>query len=130
MKYALPHLVAGGGSIVTTGSHLAWHAAPTLSAYTASKHAVIGMTKAVALEYGRDNIRANIVCPSAMTRRRARRPRRASTPMTRPSAGSCDRPVRQRPRRAAGGDRGGCMAAAGCSEHVSGIVRYGAQSAS
>ncbi|WP_249018861.1 SDR family NAD(P)-dependent oxidoreductase [Conexibacter sp. S30A1] len=67
MKYALPHLVAGGGgTIVNTGSHLAWHAAPTFSAYCASKHAVIGMTKAVALEYGRDNVRANIVCPSAM----------------------------------------------------------------
>jgi NAD(P)-dependent dehydrogenase (short-subunit alcohol dehydrogenase family) len=67
MKYSLPHLVArGGGTIVNTGSHLAWHAAPTFSAYTASKHAVIGMTKAVALEYGKDNVRANIVCPSAM----------------------------------------------------------------
>ena len=67
MKYTLPHLVArGGGSIVNTGSHLAWHAAPTFSAYCASKHAVIGMTKAVALEYGQYNIRANIVCPSAM----------------------------------------------------------------
>jgi NAD(P)-dependent dehydrogenase (short-subunit alcohol dehydrogenase family) len=67
MKYALPHLVAGGGgSIVNTGSHLAWHAAPTFSAYTASKHAVVGMTKAVALEYGKHNVRANIVCPSAM----------------------------------------------------------------
>jgi NAD(P)-dependent dehydrogenase (short-subunit alcohol dehydrogenase family) len=67
MKYALPHLIAGGGgAIVNTGSHLAWHAAPTFSAYCASKHAVIGMTKAVALEYGRDNVRANIVCPSAM----------------------------------------------------------------
>ncbi|HEY1777969.1 MAG TPA: SDR family oxidoreductase [Solirubrobacteraceae bacterium] len=67
MKYSLPHLVArGGGTIVNTGSHLAWHAAPTFSAYTASKHAVIGMTKAVALEYGMDNVRANIVCPSAM----------------------------------------------------------------
>jgi NAD(P)-dependent dehydrogenase (short-subunit alcohol dehydrogenase family) len=67
MKYALPHLVArGGGAIVNTGSHLAWHAAPTFSAYCASKHAVIGMTKAVALEYGMQNVRANIVCPSAM----------------------------------------------------------------
>ncbi len=67
MKYALPHLVArGGGAIVNTGSHLAWHAAPTFSAYCASKHAVIGMTKAVALEYGPYNIRANVVCPSAM----------------------------------------------------------------
>ena len=67
MKYALPHLVArGGGSIVNTGSHLAWHAAPTFSAYTASKHAVVGMTKAVSLEYGAHNVRANVVCPSAM----------------------------------------------------------------
>ena len=67
MKYTLPHLVArGGGAIVNTGSHLAWHAAPTFSAYCASKHAVIGMTKAVALEYGQYNIRANVVCPSAM----------------------------------------------------------------
>jgi len=67
MKYSLPHLVArGGGAIVNTGSHLAWHAAPTFSAYCASKHAVVGMTKAVALEYGRHNVRANIVCPSAM----------------------------------------------------------------
>jgi NAD(P)-dependent dehydrogenase (short-subunit alcohol dehydrogenase family) len=68
MKYTLPHLVArGGGAIVTTGSHLAWHAAPTFSAYTASKHAVVGMTRAVALEYGMQNIRANILCPSAMS---------------------------------------------------------------
>ncbi len=67
MKYTLPHLVArGGGAIVNTGSHLAWHAAPTFAAYCASKHAVIGMTKAVALEYGASNVRANIVCPSAM----------------------------------------------------------------
>ena len=68
MKYTLPHLVVrGGGAIVTTGSHLAWHAAPTFSAYCASKHAVIGMTKAVALEYGMQKVRANIVCPSAMS---------------------------------------------------------------
>jgi NAD(P)-dependent dehydrogenase (short-subunit alcohol dehydrogenase family) len=67
MKYTLPHLVErGGGTIVNTGSHLAWHAAPTFSAYCASKHAVVGMTKAVALEYGAQNVRANILCPSAM----------------------------------------------------------------
>jgi NAD(P)-dependent dehydrogenase (short-subunit alcohol dehydrogenase family) len=68
MKYTLPHLVSrGGGAIVNTGSHLAWHAAPTFSAYCASKHAVVGMTRAVALEYGMQNVRANILCPSAMS---------------------------------------------------------------
>ena len=67
MKYSLPHLIErGGGTIVNTGSHLAWHAAPTFAAYCASKHAVVGMTKAVALEYGAQNVRANILCPSAM----------------------------------------------------------------
>ena len=70
MKHALPHLVArGGGTIVNTGSHLAWHAAPTFSGYCASKHAVLGLTKAVALEYGPRNVRANILCPSAMDTR-------------------------------------------------------------
>jgi NAD(P)-dependent dehydrogenase (short-subunit alcohol dehydrogenase family) len=70
MKHALPHLIArGGGTIVNTGSHLAWHAAPTFSGYCASKHAVLGLTKAVALEYGPRNVRANIVCPSAMDTR-------------------------------------------------------------
>jgi len=70
MKYALPHLVSrGGGVIVNTGSHLAWHAAPTFAIYTASKHAVVGLTKAVALEYGMQNVRANLICPSAMDTR-------------------------------------------------------------
>lgn len=71
MKYTLPHLIArGGGAIVNTGSHLAWHAAPTFAIYTASKHAVVGMTKAVALEYGPRNVRAkNLICPSAMDTR-------------------------------------------------------------
>lgn len=70
MKYALPHLLArGGGAIVNTGSHLAWHAAPTFAIYTASKHAVVGMTKSVALEYGAQNVRANLICPSAMDTR-------------------------------------------------------------
>jgi NAD(P)-dependent dehydrogenase (short-subunit alcohol dehydrogenase family) len=67
MKYALPALLAGGGgAIVNTGSHLAWHGGSKLGAYTAAKHAVVGLTKTVAIEYGRRNIRANIVCPASM----------------------------------------------------------------
>lgn len=67
MKYALPALLAGGGgTIVNTGSHLAWHGGQQLGAYTASKHAIIGLTKTVAIEYGRRNIRANVVCPASM----------------------------------------------------------------
>jgi|SRR5579875_201726 NAD(P)-dependent dehydrogenase (short-subunit alcohol dehydrogenase family) len=67
MKYALPALLAGGGGrIVTTGSHLASHGGEKLGAYTASKHAIIGLTKTVAIEYGRRNIRANVVSPASM----------------------------------------------------------------
>jgi NAD(P)-dependent dehydrogenase (short-subunit alcohol dehydrogenase family) len=67
MKYALPALLAGGGGrIVTTGSHLAWHGGEKLGAYTASKHAIIGLTKTVAIEYGRRNIQANVVSPASM----------------------------------------------------------------
>lgn len=67
MKYALPALLAGGGgSIVNTGSHLAWHGGEKLGPYTAAKHAVIGLTRTVAIEYGRRNIRANVVTPASM----------------------------------------------------------------
>jgi NAD(P)-dependent dehydrogenase (short-subunit alcohol dehydrogenase family) len=67
LKYVIPVLVkGGGGSIVSTGSHLAWHGAATLGAYCASKHAVMGMTRAAALEYATSGIRVNCVCPSAV----------------------------------------------------------------
>ena len=67
MKYVIPVLVrGGGGAIVNTGSHLAWHGAGTLGAYCASKHAVMGMTRAAALEYATSWIRVNCVCPSSI----------------------------------------------------------------
>src|SRR5579862_2429446 len=67
MRFAIPVLVrGGGGAIVNTGSHLAWHGAGTLGAYCASKHAVMGMTRAAAIEYARAGIRVNCVCPSSV----------------------------------------------------------------
>jgi NAD(P)-dependent dehydrogenase (short-subunit alcohol dehydrogenase family) len=67
MKYVIPVLVrGGGGAIVNTGSHLAWHGAGTLGAYCASKHAVMGMTRAAALEYATSGVRVNCVCPSSI----------------------------------------------------------------
>jgi NAD(P)-dependent dehydrogenase (short-subunit alcohol dehydrogenase family) len=67
MLFGIPLLVRrGGGPIVNTGSHLAWHGAATLGAYCASKHAVMGLTRAAALEYAKDGIRVNCVCPSAV----------------------------------------------------------------
>ena len=67
MKTAIPALRrAGGGSIVNVCSVAALHGIPGLVAYVASKWALRGMTKAVALEVGKDNIRVNALHPGAI----------------------------------------------------------------
>lgn len=64
-KYAIPALQrAGGGSIINTASFVAilGAAAPQI-AYTASKGGVLSMTREIAVEFARKNIRANALCP-------------------------------------------------------------------
>ena len=59
-------LQTGGGSIVNASSGLGMIAAPQVAAYVTSKHAVLGLTRAVALEYPRQGIRVNAVLPGVV----------------------------------------------------------------
>lgn len=70
MKYAVPALrQSGGGSIVNISSVAGLSGGAGTSAYNASKHAVIGLTRSGAVQLGAENIRVNAVCPSPVTGR-------------------------------------------------------------
>ncbi len=67
MKHALPHLKAqGSGAIVNAASVGGIRAVPNLVAYGATKHAVAGMTKHAAIEYGQYGVRVNAIAPGAI----------------------------------------------------------------
>lgn len=59
-------LKQGGGAIVNTSSMAGMVGVPGMSAYTAAKHGIIGLTRTAALEYGTAGIRVNAVCPGAV----------------------------------------------------------------
>lgn len=64
IRAALPHLRASdGGRIVNIASTEGLGATPHTSPYTAAKHGVIGLTRSMAVELGRDGITVNCICP-------------------------------------------------------------------
>lgn len=62
-KLFLPHLKATKGNIVSLSSVNAYFAEPTCAAYCATKAAIIGLTKAMAIDHGHEGVRVNCICP-------------------------------------------------------------------
>lgn len=66
-RAALPHLRAsGGGTIINTSSYIGLVGATGLAAYAASKGAVVNLTRAMALDHAKENIRVNCICPGSV----------------------------------------------------------------
>lgn len=63
-KHALPHVVAaGGGAVINVASTSGVAGNWNQGAYVASKHAMVGLTRSIALDYAKHGVRANAICP-------------------------------------------------------------------
>jgi NAD(P)-dependent dehydrogenase (short-subunit alcohol dehydrogenase family) len=65
-KEAIPHILRTKGAIINTGSVAGLKSHPYSAAYCASKGGVVQLTRALAVEYGRKDVRINCVCPGGV----------------------------------------------------------------
>jgi NAD(P)-dependent dehydrogenase (short-subunit alcohol dehydrogenase family) len=73
-RAALPHLKESAGSIIKIASIYGLVAAPEATAYAAAKGGIVNFTRSVAIDYAKENVRVNSICPGFV-----------ETPMTEPS---------------------------------------------
>jgi NAD(P)-dependent dehydrogenase (short-subunit alcohol dehydrogenase family) len=67
LKYEIAYLLEhGGGSLVNTSSLAGFKAVPNLAAYVASKHGVVGLTRAASMDYAGRGIRVNVILPGTI----------------------------------------------------------------
>ncbi|MGP9498278.1 SDR family NAD(P)-dependent oxidoreductase [Halomonas sp. AOP43-D1-4] len=62
-RACLPHLIKQQGSIVMLGSLASFQAGGDICGYTTAKHAIVGLTRSLARDYGPKGVRVNCVCP-------------------------------------------------------------------
>ena len=63
-REVIPHMIRnGGGRIINTGSGWSLRGGPKAAAYCAAKAGVLNLTRSMAIDYGKHNIRVNCVCP-------------------------------------------------------------------
>jgi NAD(P)-dependent dehydrogenase (short-subunit alcohol dehydrogenase family) len=67
MQASFPHLKERGGSIINLGSREGIFGGIGMSVYAANKEAIRGLSRSVAREWGRYNIRVNVICPAALS---------------------------------------------------------------
>jgi NAD(P)-dependent dehydrogenase (short-subunit alcohol dehydrogenase family) len=65
-KAAIPHLLKSKGNIVNTSSTSALGSHPWMAAYAASKGGILSLTRTIAVEYQKQGLRANCVCPGGI----------------------------------------------------------------
>jgi NAD(P)-dependent dehydrogenase (short-subunit alcohol dehydrogenase family) len=65
-KFAIPHLKKTKGNIINMTSVQAFATQRNVAAYTASKHALLGLTRSMAIDFARDGIRVNCVAPGTV----------------------------------------------------------------
>ncbi len=79
-KAALPHLLHSGGNIVNAASTAALTGLHWGAAYSASKGGVLALTRSIAVEYAREGVRANCVCPGDIKTAMTAAPRMPDVP--------------------------------------------------